>query len=412
MSYQRDLYSQGCTNSAKGSLVLRVNYEKLPIVVRNQKLVEHVQRHIGIVTSRVYAELLLHLEKYIKYSTAPLSTIEDESGDELEQSPTVPTTDLAAAFKDSEELVGSIALADPIPVNLDQMIHPKNRRRKRIKSEDSEAGENAASEEDEDAMEAEASGDPGVDGDTYNSMNGDPNDRSEVGVHNSDSLPTEQKSSLNDSNVGYNIVQQHLLLLAEHPFQFVTHHRRRHNRPESWDVDFSHVVDRIRLVELEHIIVSRYEREGLRIVRILQEKGKLDEKSIGSFALMPQKQMRSLLTRMHEAGHLELQEVPRDLQRLPSRTIFLWFFDAHRCCRKVLEETYKTMARCLQRIKAEREAIQGVIDKAARTDVVGKEEEFLSVDERTALEAWREKEERLLGEVGRLDELVCVLRDI
>ena len=314
-------------------------------------------------------------------------------------------------MKDTEELAGSIALTDPTRVNLDQIIHPKNRRRKRIKSEDSEAGQNAASDEEEDAMDTEASGDAGANGDAYSSMNSDPNYRSEVGVQKIDSIPTEQKSSLNDSNMVYNLVQQHLLLLAEHPFQFATHHRRRHNRPESWDVDFSHVVDRIRLVELEQIIVSRYEREGLRIVRILQEKGKLDEKSIGSFALMPQKQMRSLLTRMHEAGHLELQEVPRDLQRLPSRTIFMWFFDADRCCRKVLEETYKTMARCLKRIKAEKETIQGVIDKAARTDVVGKEEEFLSVDERTALEAWREKEERLLGEVGRLDELVCVLRD-
>ena len=401
-----------CTDYAKDSLVLRVNYEKLSIVVRNQKLVECVQQQIGIVTSRVYAELLVHLEKYIKRcGTAPSSVTDDESGDELEESSTIPTTDLVAALKDTEGLAGSIALADPTRVNLDQIIHPKNRRRKRIKSEDSEPGQNAASDEDEDAMDTGASGYAVMNGDAFSSMNRDPNHRSEVGFHKNDSLLTEQRSSPDDSNMDYNLVQQHLLLLAEHPFQFATHHRRRHNRPESWHVDLSQVIDRIRLAELENIIFSRYEREGLRIVRILQEKGKLDEKSIGSFALMPQKQMRSLLTRMHEAGHLELQEVPRDLQRIPSRTIFLWFFDADRCRRKVLEETYKTMARCLQRIKAEKETIQGVIDKAARTDVVGKEEEFLSVDERTALEAWREKEERLLGEVGRLDELVCVLRD-
>ena len=69
------------------------------------------------------------------------------------------------------------------------------------------------------------------------------------------------------------------------------------------------------------------------------------------------------------------------------------------------------MARCLQRVKVEREAVQTVIEKAERTDVVGKEEEYLGVGERVALEEWREREERLLGEVGRLDDLVAVLRD-
>ena len=176
-------------------------------------------------------------------------------------------------------------------------------------------------------------------------------------------------------------------------------------------MDFPALSRQLRLIELESIITTRYGVEALRIIRILQEKGKLDEKAIATFALMNQKTMRSILTTMHEGGHLELQEVPRDNQRQPSRTIFLWFFDPERCRQKVLEETYKTMARCMQRAKAEREAVQSVIDKASRTDVVGKEDELLGLDERTALGAWREKEERLLGEIGRLDDLVAVLRD-
>lgn len=76
-----------------------------------------------------------------------------------------------------------------------------------------------------------------------------------------------------------------------------------------------------------------------------------------------------------------------------------------------MEECYKSMARCLQRAKVEREGVQTLLEKAERSDVVGREEEFLGEDERIGLEQWREKEERLLGEVGRLDELVAVLRD-
>ena len=132
---------------------------------------------------------------------------------------------------------------------------------------------------------------------------------------------------------------------------------------------------------------------------------------IGALGLMNQKVMRAKLATMHEHGHLELQEIPRDNQRQPSRNMFFWFFDMERCRKKVVEECYKSMARCLQRAKGEMEGVQTLLEKAERSDVVGREDEFLGEDERIGLEQWREREERLLGEVGRLDELVAVLRD-
>ena len=121
--------------------------------------------------------------------------------------------------------------------------------------------------------------------------------------------------------------------------------------------------------------------------------------------------MRSILNRMHGAGHVELQEIPRDTQRQPSRTMFLWYFDVERCRRKLLEETYKTMARCLQRVKSERGLLHNLMEKAARSDVKGREAEFLKIEEQATLEKWRSMEERLLGEIGRLDDVVAVLRD-
>jgi len=209
----------------------------------------------------------------------------------------------------------------------------------------------------------------------------------------------------------FTLTRQNLLLLAEHPYRFATFYGKTHSTPERWSVNFSALSHRLRLIEIESTLLTRYGPESMRVIRILQEKGKLDEKAIAGLSLLNQRTMRSILNRMHEAGHVELQEIPRDTQRQPSRTMFLWFFDVERCRRKLLEETYKTMARCLQRVKAERELFQGVIDKAARSDVRGKEEEFLSVGERTALGKWRKNEERLLGELGRLDEMVAVLRD-
>ncbi|KAL8648160.1 MAG: hypothetical protein Q9210_005154 [Variospora velana] len=122
--------------------------------------------------------------------------------------------------------------------------------------------------------------------------------------------------------------------------------------------------------------------------------------------------MRTLLHSMHRAGHIELQELPKDgNQRRPGTTSFYWFFDPERMRRRVLEETYKTMGNLLRRARVEREGVRGVVEKSERTDVVGREDEFLGDEELKALHEWRGKEERIWGEVARLDDLVAVLRD-
>lgn len=108
---------------------------------------------------------------------------------------------------------------------------------------------------------------------------------------------------------------------------------------------------------------------------------------------------------------MDLQEVPRDAQRQPSRTIYLWYYDPDRICNSVLQDTYKAMSRCLQRLRFERSRIKDFLEKTERSDVKGNEQRFLSEPELVLLEQWRAKEALLLGEVARLDEMVAVMRD-
>lgn len=206
-----------------------------------------------------------------------------------------------------------------------------------------------------------------------------------------------------------NQVKLHLKLLAQQPHGFV--HLIENQGQGSWTVDFSRLTKALKQAELEDIISKRFGSIALRLVRVLSEKGKLDEKQISNIALVRQKDIRATLTSMHEAGFLELQEVPRDMNRSASKTIFLWFFDPDRCRQMVIEDVYKTMARLLQRAASEREDLRFLLSKAERTDVVGHEEEYLSREERKALQIWRDKEERLLGQVMRLDRQVELLRD-
>ena len=219
----------------------------------------------------------------------------------------------------------------------------------------------------------------------------------------------DRESSTQVSSHHIRHIEQHLQLLAQSPHSYV---RRidRNNRVE-WTVDFRELVSQIRQSELESIVSDRFGAVALRLVRILQEKGRLDEKQIANAALIRQKDIRATLTAMHEAGFLELQEVPRDHSYHASRTVFLWFFDPARCACSVLEGAYKSMARFLQRLAAERKKRRSVLEKSQRTDVVGNEEKYLSPRERDVLRDWKAKEEKLLGQIMRLDRMVELFRD-
>ncbi|EGD92636.1 DNA-directed RNA polymerase III subunit Rpc3 [Trichophyton tonsurans CBS 112818] len=204
-------------------------------------------------------------------------------------------------------------------------------------------------------------------------------------------------------------VAQHLSLLASEPYHFST--RRMDSGIITWAVEFRHLARKLRHLEIERLVESRYGSVAVRVLRVLADKGRLDEKRLQEISLMPSKDLRQILARLQSGGFIDLQEVPRDAQRQPSRTIYLWFYDADRVVMMLIEDTYKSMARCLQRLAYERSKLKPLIEKAERSDVKRNMERYLSASDMAALHEWEAKETLLLGEVARLDELVAVLRD-
>ncbi|EAL85885.1 DNA directed RNA polymerase III subunit Rpc82, putative [Aspergillus fumigatus Af293] len=204
-------------------------------------------------------------------------------------------------------------------------------------------------------------------------------------------------------------IDQHLSLLAQPPHNLTS--KRMVSGLITWTVEFRHLARKLRHLELERMIEARYGDVALRVVRVLHAKGKLDEKRLQEISLLPFKDLRQVLASMQAGGFVDLQEVPRDAQRQPSRTIYLWYYDPDRICNSVLQDTYKAMSRCLQRLRFERSRIKDFLEKTERSDVKGNEQRFLSEPELVLLEQWRAKEALLLGEVARLDEMVAVMRD-
>ena len=364
-------------------------------------MVEYAERAIGTTTSLVYAGVLRKLEPTIFQCRMDPGPSEDEDPDE-ELDPntlaSVSTDELVYALDESIDFSKGIANVDPGRISMLQFDHRKKIRKKEPVDSDNEAMVDGDVSSDEDEEMDDAS--PAT---NISEVDSDPEAPDPNAAYRSKGLPTPKSRLFG--------IRQHLLLLASHPPRFLHRIPANPYQPERWAVAFKPLTKHLLSLSIIEVTTARFGPLAARLARILDEKGKLDEKTLTALGLINQKTMRALLTAMHRAGHVELQEIPRDTQRQPSRTMYLWYFDPERCKAKLLEETYKSMSRALQRVKEERKDMRGLLEKAARTDVIGKEDELLSVAERRALEVWRGAEERLLGQVGRLDDLVGLFRD-
>jgi DNA-directed RNA polymerase III subunit RPC3 len=223
-----------------------------------------------------------------------------------------------------------------------------------------------------------------------------------------DEQMTNGFAETNGDDINDEIVQS-LNAIAEGPYNFVQ---------DSGDGTFN--VDHVRLRnflvrhEIINIARARIGTFGVRMMRILMDKGRMDERMLQERGLFEVKQMRRLLQKLHAEGFIELQEVPKDQQRQPIRTIFLWFYDEERARKLLLEEVYKSMTRLYQRLQYEREQMNVTLEKIEKEDCEGSEVEVLRLGqaEMVALGQLRMKEKWLMGEIMRLDDTVALLRDL
>ena len=367
--------------------------------MRIDHLVDLADRTISTNTAGVYAQVLRTLGPQIQLCQEEReNAIEGEAETDQSSLPQISTDELVGAIKDSSELANALGKSDNRRTEMAQFDHPKRRRKKEVTSETGEMVDREANlDEEEDASDSNE--------DNISEVSSDPdeaNGEAELEPNALSSFPHDPHR---------NTIRSHLLILAIHPLNFLHHLPKTPILPERWTIDFPTLIKNLVHHTLLEDITSRHGLPAARLTRILFDKGKTDEKVLCSTSLLAQKTMRSYLLPLHKAGIIGLQEVPRDNSRNPQRTNFLWFFDMERCKAKILEETYKTMARCLRRARIEGEKIKGTVEKASRSDVIGKEEEFLGLQELEALNVWRELDERIWGQVSRLDDLVACLRD-
>ncbi|KAF9192290.1 RNA polymerase III subunit C82 [Haplosporangium sp. Z 767] len=161
---------------------------------------------------------------------------------------------------------------------------------------------------------------------------------------------------------------------------------------------------------IQEVISTRFGAPYVRIMNMLLDKGKLEEKQISKFSMMPVKDVREKLTTLCTFGVLNLQEVPKTNDRTPSRTFYLWEVIMPRAADALIDRLYHTMGNLRQRRFVERAKRAVLLNKCERTDVKA-DDSLLNSAEKKELETLNGMLEMLEVQELRVAEMVVTLRD-
>lgn len=377
---------------------MRVNCEKCTVELRNQQLVHVVSEVYGDTTAQVYATLLLLLSKKIPRCRLDPEVDGDEDEEAFNGDARISTNEVFDKLDPSLDVSSGIGrvsanATDRQTANRIQDMPPG----KKVPYEEAEVVGEASSDEDEGGhTNGHSFDDDEMENDHHETTNGVNGTKSKVKFSDTGPAKLSRKEHF----------RQHLLMLCESEHNFL-----RHCAMEQWTVDFELLLRSLQVMELDAVIRRSVGLNGLRLVRILRRVGKMDEKTLPTLALMPKSDVQQVMLKMQMLGFADIQEVPRDNNRTPARTLFLYWTDTDRCLERMLDNTYKTMLRCLQRLEVQRRMEASVLDTVKRDDVRGREKEVMHERYYNRFVRVMDIQEKLLVQVMRLDNVVGTLRD-
>jgi DNA-directed RNA polymerase III subunit RPC3 len=346
----------------KDELVLRVNFEKCNVDLRNQQLVRMAARYVGETTSKVYQALL--------------RAVEDQT----------------------------IRCYD----SLDPLARPPHVRKEKKEGKGRKEKDEEEEREFTETMKRVLEDDhqPLIKTDKIAQML-DPELDLNNGLFKQELAPVINGHTPEpvDPALRFLKIEQHLRLLAVDPRRFVLLVGRDYRVP--YNTLTRTLIDNT----IEDSISARHGMLSARVIRMLTAAGNLDEAQLCDNAMVSPKDIRLAITSLCHAGFLDYQEVPKDTTRQTARLLWSVRYNVRKARRQLISDSYQAMTRLLARLEVERTKVDMVIEKSERTDVIGNEEKYLSPHEQALLRRWNEVEEKVLTQIHRIDELVATMRD-
>lgn len=175
-------------------------------------------------------------------------------------------------------------------------------------------------------------------------------------------------------------------------------------------VNFAKLRDTMKRRIFEGLLREKYGVATCRLVRILLDKGKLDEGQLTKLAMLPAKETREKLGLLNQAGVVEIQEIPKTADRAPGRTFYLWYVPLDKCYHELLVETYRAIGNLQQRKREELKIRNRLLDKLNREDVMN-DMSLLGPADQEELKLMEKVLLRIETSKKRLDEMIMILRD-
>eukprot|EP01128_Nolandella_sp_AFSM9_P007324 TRINITY_DN3981_c0_g1_i1.p1 TRINITY_DN3981_c0_g1~~TRINITY_DN3981_c0_g1_i1.p1 ORF type:complete len:606 (-),score=138.61 TRINITY_DN3981_c0_g1_i1:182-1945(-) len=155
---------------------------------------------------------------------------------------------------------------------------------------------------------------------------------------------------------------------------------------------------------ITNMLFHKLSRPSVRMFRIIDKFQQLDLKSIADHAILPVEDARKLLYTLFAKDYVQLQEVPRTSDHVPSRTIFLWNIRWLVIRKLLLGESYAAAANMLERLRYADEKCAPIFQKleVQYAMIRNAGDEVTDEDRKITEEALLPSEKRLLEKHPRL----------
>eukprot|EP00050_Salpingoeca_kvevrii_P014400 m.35820 g.35820 ORF g.35820 m.35820 type:complete len:327 (+) comp5740_c0_seq1:569-1549(+) len=117
-----------------------------------------------------------------------------------------------------------------------------------------------------------------------------------------------------------------------------------------YKVDPNQIIAVLRTEHVASVVQEKLGNDSARIFRMLLEKKHLEQKQVQTLAIVGQpKETKKLLNQLFRAHFIFLREIPKQVDRAPSRCIFLWGAELERAIAAVLSSCYRAQANLIAR---------------------------------------------------------------
>ncbi|XP_056366925.1 DNA-directed RNA polymerase III subunit RPC3 isoform X1 [Oenanthe melanoleuca] len=140
-------------------------------------------------------------------------------------------------------------------------------------------------------------------------------------------------------NIGKQVLDQYLALLADDPLEFVG--KSGDSGGGTYTVNLHKALVSLATATLESIVEESFGSRCARIFRLLLRKKHLEQKQVEDFAMIPAKEAKDMLYRMLSENLVSLQEIPKTPDHAPSRTFYLYTVNVMAAARMLLHRCYK-----------------------------------------------------------------------